>query len=303
MNSQAIVCFGETLWDILPDGKVAGGAPMNVAIRLAAWEHPVQLISRTGIDEDGNRILEILQEQNVDISLIQQDLVHPTGKVLVTLNEAGNASYEIVQPSAWDAIVLTEENKKAVAAAKAFVFGSLAARNNTSANTLLQLCEAASYRVFDVNLRKTFIDITLIKNLMKRSQFIKLNDEELIWLTEQISGNKIENRIADLQHTMQWLQSFTGAETICVTRGAQGALLMHQHKNYEHPGFMVTVKDTIGSGDSFLATLLSGLLNDLDPHEALENACAVGALVATHKGANPRITEADILAIKKQAPL
>ena len=27
-----IVCFGEVLWDLLPSGKIAGGAPMNVAV-------------------------------------------------------------------------------------------------------------------------------------------------------------------------------------------------------------------------------------------------------------------------------
>jgi fructokinase len=29
-----ILCYGEMLWDIFPDGAVPGGAPMNVAIGL-----------------------------------------------------------------------------------------------------------------------------------------------------------------------------------------------------------------------------------------------------------------------------
>ena len=299
MKDQTVVCFGETLWDVLPDDKVAGGAPMNVAIRLASWGHPVKLISRIGSDKDGSHLIEILQQQRVDVSLVQQDLSLPTGNVLVTLSEAGNASYDIVQPSAWDAIESTTENFKAVAESAAFVFGCLAARNKTSAETLFHLCEAASYRVFDVNLRKPFIDVALIQVLMKKSQLIKLNDDELLWLTERIRGEKINNNIEDLQQAMQWLQSFSNADTICVTRGAQGALLLHHQKNYAHFGFAVTVKDTIGSGDSFLATLLSRLLQRLAPDIALTDACAIGALVATHKGANPFINEEDFLAIKR----
>lgn len=299
MKTESVVCFGETLWDILPGEKIAGGAPMNVAIRLAAWGHSVQLISRVGHDEDGDRLLELLQQQHVDISLIQKDLEYPSGKVLVTLNQSGNASYEIVQPSAWDAIEATDRNLKAVAASKAFVFGSLAARSEVSAATLLQLCEAASKRVFDVNLRKPFVDIVLIKSLIQISQIIKLNDEELIELMPLLGYSKIKNTENDLQTAMNWLRLFSGAETICVTRGAEGALLLHKQMNYVHPGYTVTVKDTIGSGDSFLATLLAGLLNNIPPDEILANACAVGALVATHKGANPSISEADIIAIKK----
>ncbi len=299
MKTESVVCFGETLWDILPGEKVAGGAPMNVAIRLAAWGHSVQLISRVGHDEDGNRLLELLQQQHVDISLIQKDREYPSGKVLVTLNQSGNASYEIVQPSAWDAIEVTDRNQKAVAASKAFVFGSLVARSEVSAATLLQLCKSASKRVFDVNLRKPFVDIVLIKSLIQISQIIKLNDEELIELMPLLGYSKINNTENELQTAMNWLRLFSGAETICVTRGAQGALLLHKQMNYAHPGYTVTVKDTIGSGDSFLAILLSGLLSNIPPDETLANACAVGALVATHKGANPSISEADIIAIKK----
>ena len=65
-------------------------------------------------------------------------------------------------------------------------------------------------------------------------------------------------------------------------------------------GYQVEVADTVGSGDSFLATLIDALLKDEDPQLAIDKSCAVGALVAKNKGANPMISEVEIDAIMNQ---
>jgi fructokinase len=299
-NGVGIVCFGETLWDVLPDKKIAGGAPMNVAIRLASLGLPVKLISRLGNDEEGSLLKDIIEKNRVDTSLVQKDSHHPSGKVLVSLNEAGNASYDIVYPSAWDFIELSAENSNAVATTGVFVFGSLASRSETSRETLLELCKEASYKVFDVNLRKPFIDLELIQQLMKLSQFIKLNDDELVFLAGQLNKKEIGTTEKEMINAATWLQDFTGANTICVTRGAKGALLLQDSNIYAHEGFTVTVQDTIGAGDSFLATLVYKLSSGTHPADALEIACAVGAIVASKEGANPIISTEDINALIKR---
>lgn len=51
--------------------------------------------------------------------------------------------------------------------------------------------------------------------------------------------------------------------------------------------FGVTPTDTVGAGDSFLARLLSGLLDGEAPDSALAGANALGAFVATQNGATP----------------
>ncbi len=65
-------------------------------------------------------------------------------------------------------------------------------------------------------------------------------------------------------------------------------------------GYQVEVVDTVGSGDSFLATLIDALLKDEDPQLAIDKSCAVGALVAKNKGANPMISKLEIDAIMNQ---
>ena len=48
-----VTSFGEVLWDDFPEGKVLGGAPLNVLVRLRALGADASIISRRGDDADG----------------------------------------------------------------------------------------------------------------------------------------------------------------------------------------------------------------------------------------------------------
>ena len=93
---------------------------------------------------------------------------------------------------------------------------------------------------------------------------------------------------------IEFLAQQTQTEQICITRGKEGAILMHKGRFYQNDGYPVQVADTVGAGDSFLATLISQLLHKKAPHDALNYACAVGALVASKEGANPELFDVDI---------
>ncbi len=291
MNKN-VVCFGEVLWDVLPTEKIAGGAPMNVSIRLQSLGINAKMISKIGNDELGKELLNIIKEKNVDTSLIQTDFTHSTGEVLVKLDDKGSATYTIVYPSAWDSILITKENIDAVREADAFVFGSLASRNTISRNTLLTLLKEAKYKIFDINIRSPFYSIEFLKELMDLSDFVKLNDDELLKVAQAL-GSKTDT----IEDNILFLSKLTNTRTICITKGKDGAILYAENQFYRNKGFAVTVADTIGAGDSFLAALLSEILHTNDYQKAVEFACAVGALVASCNGANPVITNKEIESI------
>ncbi|NNT71514.1 carbohydrate kinase [Flavobacterium sp. IMCC34852] len=288
MNKK-LVCFGEVLWDVLPTGKIAGGAPMNVSIRLQSLGIDTKMISKIGDDALGKELLNIIKEKNVDTSLIQIDDKLATGEVLVTLDAKGSASYDIVYPSAWDKIEISDDNLKVVKEADALIFGSLACRDTVSKTTLLTLLENARYKIFDVNIRPPFYSIDFLEQMMKLADFIKLNDDELFEVAHALGSNSdtIEDHIL-------FLSELTNTNTICVTKGKDGAVLYIDNQFFNHNGFKVKVADTIGAGDSFLAALLSKVLYTKDYPEAVTFGCAVGALVASHKGANPEVSRQDI---------
>jgi len=167
------------------------------------------------------------------------------------------------------------------------VYGSLSARSVTTADTLFKLLKKARFRfkVFDVNLRAPHYEPSLIEHLLHEADMVKMNVQEL----ELLAGWFCEN--TDEQSNIIELGKRFGIKTICVTKGEHGAILWTGEQFYSSGGFQVEVKETIGSGDSFLAALLTGLLKGNAPDESLQFACAMGSLVATYNAATPLVTE------------
>lgn len=225
-----------------------------------------------------------LPEEEETSPQLQESVTEKSIKLIVMLNEKGSASYDIMFPKAWDKIELQNNAIEAVKNSDAFVFGSLVGRDLLSKTTLLQLIEIAKYAVFDVNLRKPYYTSELLIELLKKADFIKFNDDELFEISRYM-GSKYNS----LEQNLEYIANHTKAKSICVTKGRHGAVLLHQGRLFYNSGYEIKVVDTVGAGDSFLASLISKLLNEVNPQEAINFACAVGALVAQSEGANPEL--------------
>ena len=288
MKKLNVICFGEMLWDMLPTGKMAGGAPMNVAIHLKNFGNNAAIISRVGDDDLGKELLEFIGKNGLDSQFIQQGQNHLTGVVKVNMDDKNNVSYKIVKPVAWDYILLEENALNAVRNADCFVFGSLSARSEQTFDTLKKLLEVASIKVLDINFRPPYYDKETVEFLLSKTDILKLNHSELDevcqWFFE---ANSIQEKLFQLSERFK-------IKTICVTLGEDGAMLFHEGKIHKSSGFEVEVADTIGSGDSFLAYFIANFLNQENIEKTLQKACAVGALVAQNHGATPFISEQDI---------
>lgn len=280
-NSYRVVCFGEILWDLLPSGARPGGAPMNVAYHLNKLGLRPAMISRVGRDDRGREILEVLARQGLPLTYVQEDPTQPTGVVNATIGANHEVSYDIVAPVAWDFIQGEERLTRLVQGAEFFVFGSLAARQATSRNTLFQLIEAAAFRVADINLRAPHYSREVLEPLLRHTNLLKLNEHELPILAnwfQELSGR---------EEQVQLIQDRFQIPTIVVTMGGNGALLNKEGTVTTHPGYRVAVEDTVGSGDAFLAGFLSATKQGLSAAESLQFANAMGAFVATKSGAWP----------------
>ena len=282
MNKQFdAVCFGEILWDILPTGAQPGGAPMNVAYHLQKLGLRAAMISRIGRDEKGEKLLTILQANGVTTDYVQQDAHHITGIVNATLHETNEVTYEIVHPVAWDFIVPEERLVGLVNGARFFIYGSLAARDKITAQTLFQLVEAARTRVVDINLRPPHFSQALVEWLLESAGILKLNEHELPLLCSWYSKLKQD------EEQVKFLQDRFAIPTIIVTKGGEGAMVCHEGRLYSHPGYKVKVADTIGSGDAFLAGFLAKTKEELPIEQRLQFANALGAFIASKQGACP----------------
>ncbi len=289
MKPGHLICFGVVLWDMLPNGPKPGGAPLNVAIHLMRFGQNPILISKIGNDSEGIQLLEFIQQSKLNTDHIGIDNKLPTSKVLVHLDKNKNATYEICQPVAWDNIQSNDFNGNIYSQVGLIIFGTLASRNQITRETLYTILEQTNAeRICDVNLRPPDTKKEIVDALLHRSDFIKLNDDELriIAYWNNITGSEKEmiTRISDTYN----------CPSVCVTRGKNGAILYYRNQFFEHPGFSVNAVDTVGAGDSFLASLISGLIQKTSPEKALEMACATGAFVSSRPGAVPYYSNSDI---------
>jgi fructokinase len=276
-----VVCFGEVLWDILPSGATPGGAPMNVAYHLYKLNKNPALLTRIGIDDRGQELMNIFSGKGVCTDFFQVDDAYETGKVYAKTNAQNEVTYDIVMPVAWDFIKWDDDFTDLLANAGFFVFGSLAARNKASKDTLFRLLEIAKNKILDINLRTPHFNRHIVEQLLQKTDFLKMNLDELELITGWFSNHtSIEDRLKSIR------DKFSIA-SIVVTMGSSGAMLYMNENIIRHNGFSVDVSDTIGSGDAFLAGLLSQLLNNADGESALEFACGLGAFIATKRGACP----------------
>lgn len=81
---------------------------------------------------------------------------------------------------------------------------------------------------------------------------------------------------------------------VAVTHGADGAVLLADGEEIARAAPPpVEVVDGTAAGDAFTACLLVSLLEGREPEQALERACAAGALAATRFGAQPSLPTKD----------
>lgn len=287
--TKKTICFGEVLFDVFPTQRKIGGAPLNVALRLASFGVNAKIISRIGKDEIGKELLTFIEKNGVDTDTIQIDENLSTGQVIVQLNEKGSASYTINYPVAWDKIICIPEDKITLKKADAIVFGALVCRDSVSHESLLKMINYAKYAAFDINLCASFYTKIILIDLMMQSDFINFNADELYEISAFLNSP-----YHSLEQNIVFIAEQTNTKHICVTKGSHGAVLYYNEKMYNKSGYKINVVDTVGTGDSFLAGLLSKLLTDANPQEAIDFACALVAIIAKNEGANPKISNREI---------
>ena len=284
-SAPVVVGIGEILWDVFPEGKKLGGAPLNFSHhcgQLGASAHPV---SAVGADADGAEIRLILASKNLPDAHVQTDTAHPTGRVNVTLQN-GKPTYEILAEVAWDYIRFEQNLRNLASRADAVCFGSLAQRSPVSRATIQAFLEAMrpeALRIFDVNLRQNFYSKEILETSLRYANIFKLSDEELPTLADffDLKGPVLDQ--------LQRLRQIFDLRLVAYTRGGEGSLLVTANDTSDHPGIPTEVIDTVGAGDSFTATLCMGLLQNLPLAEINQLACQVAAFVCSQSGATPSL--------------
>ena len=287
MNQRTpiVVGLGEILWDFLPSGRQLGGAPANFAYVASVLGCESAVASRIGTDELGREVIAKLSALGMSSGYLQEDSVHPTGRVLVEVDQQGQPRFEIVESVAWDFLQWSDHWQELARIADAVCFGSLAQRSPQSRDTIrnfLRGTRRESTRVFDVNLRQSFYSGEVISESLRMASVAKLNHDEL-----PIVANLLGMESANEELAARELIKAYGLNLVCITRGANGSLLVNGAESHEHSGIVVQVADTVGAGDAFAAGLVHGYLQGASLPTMNDLANRMGAWVSSQRGAMP----------------
>ena len=284
--TRVVVGLGEILWDVFPTEAHLGGAPANFACHAAALGDDAWIVSAVGHDELGDRALEQLRANGVHCEYVARS-DRPTGRVDVTIDAAGKASYEFAADCAWDHIH-SEGEQELQQHCGAICFGSLAQRSPRSRGTIRDFLSDApqALRMFDVNLRQEFYDRDVIEASLRLASAVKLNEDELPIVAElcRVWG-------PDQRAMLRGLVESFDLRLAALTCGPAGALLMTPTEESHAPAPDVTVVDTVGAGDAFTATLVHDFLRGIPLDTINRHANAVAAYVCSQPGATATIPQ------------
>ncbi len=272
-----VVVVGELLVDIVrtSDGAVAehvGGSPANVAMGVARLGHPTQLACLIGTDERGQRCRAHVEAAGVELTAGSQSADFPTSTADATIDATGAASY--LFDLHWElAPVALPAHTRHV-------------HTGSIATTLLPGAAEVTHALrrgrdlgttsYDPNIRPTIMGTPdqvrpRVEELVALSDVVKCSEDDLAWLYPALSASEVMARWCTL-----------GAALTVVTMGGAGVTWRLASSPQEGQAASRTaageVVDTVGAGDSFMAGLISGLL-DLD---LLGSPAARAALAAAN---------------------
>ncbi|MGD0912909.1 MAG: PfkB family carbohydrate kinase [Terracidiphilus sp.] len=274
-----------------------GGAPANFTVMAGRLGNHAAILSRIGRDELGREAVERLNPLPVDTGALQIDAAHATGSVTVDLSHS-EPRYTIHGPVAWDYLELSDEWVRLAERADAICFGSLAQRSDQSRQTIQALAaqtRSACIRVFDVNLRPPFYSEEIVEESLELATVAKMNEAEAPLILDLLglaaAGLEVDGALALRFAAERLLEEFPALQLVAITRGSHGSLLVTRDEWNEHPGFPVTVGDSIGAGDAFTAAITHYLLRGASLATLNEAGNRWGGWVASQVGAMPELPE------------
>jgi fructokinase len=238
-----------------------------------------------------------MTELGLSTQFIHQIDAYPTGVVTVELDAAGVPKFTLHHPAAYDAPELTEGDIAELLSPKPdwIYFGTLFQMSPQAKQLTYRLIDShcGARLLFDVNLRKDSYTAPLVRELMARAQVAKLNEDEAKEIDKMLgrSTSGLEDFCRAYTHEFGW-------QSVCVTRGEKGCVMLVNGEYVEAGGYAVQTQDTVGAGDAFAAAFIHGLSLEWPAKEIADFANRVASLVASRPGGTPHWTVEEARALR-----
>ena len=279
-----ILAFGEVLWDVYPNEKHIGGAPLNFSAHAKRAGATAFLMSCVGADALGADALKQAEYYGVNTDYVSVTDAHPTGVCNVTLDQNKIPTYALADNVAYDFIPFSTNVPLSF---DALSFGTLSLRHAQNRATVDRLLKQVDFaEVFtDLNVRPPFDYAESIRFALERATIVKVSDEELPTVIARLGGvyQDIEKSVALFQ------TEFPNIRTVLVTCGERPSFVydLTNAKRYECASKKTEVVSTVGAGDCYGAYFLTNYLAGEPIEICMERAAKAAAFVVAHAAAIP----------------
>jgi len=264
-----ILVIGEALIDLIgiagDEGHyraVVGGANANVALALAVRDEPQAFLGRISTDGFGKQIREHLASHGVNLehSITAEE---QTTLAVATIDSKGVASYAFYTNGTadwgWTPQELPSMRQFAELEVTAVQYGCLGMAmgpGNLVIEDWLKEISAQSSATLshDLNIRPALgfdraEELRRVLRVNGFSNIIKASDADIEWLYDLAEGADLDEIAAE----------WSAGKLLVITRGGSGVSLYRDGNRIDVPGMKVDLVDTVGAGDTFMASFLAGL--------------------------------------------
>ena len=289
----SVLTFGETMglvratgiggWDVARQAEVGiGGADSNVAIGLVRLGVPTTWIGRVGADSLGRLVRRELLAEGVR-ALVTEDPDHPTGVMLkekrtsgstqVLFHRRGSAGSRLGPED-----VPAEEVRRSALVHVTGITPALSSSARAATEAVLTVAREAGIPIaFDVNHRSAlWIDGDageLYRSIAARADLVFAGEDEARLMVDGRAPEALAREIAAL-----------GPREVIIKLGARGSLVLADGVVREQPAHVISVVDSVGAGDAFVAGYLAALLRGGSVADRLASGTAAGAFACMAPG-------------------
>ena len=281
------VVFGEIIWDVYPDRKSIGGAPLNFAAHLSNLGNDVWLASAVGRDDLGKEGLSIVAKFGIHNDLLKVSSF-PTGVCNVTLGADGIPAYDVKAGVAYDNIQISDSDIQYIKALNAdvFYFNTLIQRSNVSLDSLTKILNHCHFDdIFcDVNIRENSYSKSALLLCLSHATILKISEEEAHYLYDEGIVSAEKDLFSELA------SAFGNLRLIILTKGKNGSLV-YDVRSGKAITFcdvpLVKVVSTVGAGDCYSAAFLHSIFCGNDIFQAMRFASERCSRVVSSKESVP----------------
>ena len=294
---------GGRLEDMASFAKYIGGSPTNISIGSARLGLKSALITRVGDEHMGRFILEQLNAEGVDTSMVVIDQQRLTALVLLGIRNSEQFPLIFYRENCADMAICGEDiDEEFIASAAAVLV--------TGTHFSTQGVADASFKAMKLarkHGRRVCFDIDYRPNLwalgghgdgesrFAESEVVTAHLQTILPHCDLVVGTEEEWHIAsgttDTLAGLQACRSLSDAVFVC-KRGALGCTVFAAEIDGWHSGISVPVREieiynTLGAGDGFMSGFLRGWLRDEPLATCANFANACGALAVSRHGCAP----------------